>query len=258
MNIKQLKFWLSNKEYLFKVFEKQTEDFNDKNKRRIFIDRGSKVLLMAHIDTVLPPKFIHSNRKRVWAIGLDDRLGCAIAEELSRILNTDLLICDLEESAKSTGQYHKLKDYNEKHWKIGNGMFSDISMLDTKACCMNVGIGYRYAHSKDSYADLDVMRKSIAKFKTFFNDNKDIKYLHDYIEPYYDWKTGRQYSDYNKYHEGYYDWIDEPQKTSNGEYYGECEVCHLNNYVEYVFGHIICEDCFDDLYYQYHYGNSVV
>lgn len=253
--IAKLKYWLKSKEKLFVDFQKFTIDFNDPKKQRIFIDRKSDILFVAHIDTVQKPKFIKKTKNRIYAAGLDDRLGCLIAHELSTELKTDLLICDLEESAKSTGQYHKLKEYNwivefdragndvvtydldnidfrqalSEYWEIGFGAFSDVCQLKTQACCVNVGIGYQHAHSKDSYVGLKTMRKQIAKFKQFFNEYKDTKFEQDLFV---------EFDEFN---------CDYSYKSS----IGECEICGIMADVDYVFGHIICEGCFEDMYSQY-------
>jgi len=160
MKINDLKYWLNPKENIFADFDSFILDSNDPNKHRIFIDRGSLILLVAHIDTVQTPKFIKKTKKRIWAQGLDDRLGCTIAYQLSEELNTDLLICDNEEKCRSTGQFHELKDYNwiaefdregkdvvtydldcesfrnaiSEYWKQGFGTFSDILKLQTTTC----------------------------------------------------------------------------------------------------------------------------
>jgi len=253
--INKLKYWLNSKEKLFVDFKRYVLDWENPDKHRIFIDRKSDVLFIAHIDTVQKPKFIRKTKNRWYAQGLDDRLGCMLASELSKELNVDLLICDLEESAKSTGQYHDLKDYNwivefdragedvvtydldcdrfrqaiDKHFTMGFGSFSDICQLNTDVCCMNVGIGYKLAHSKDSYVNLKTMRKQIEKFREFYQENKGIKYVQDY-------KPDR------------YTWIDDSIDYSQGE----CEICGLINKVDYIYGHIICEDCFEDMYEQYY------
>jgi len=174
--------------------------------RRIFIDNGGSVLFVAHVDTVLPPRIKRVTKNRIFATGLDDRLGCDIAFSLSRELGADLLLTDLEEQGRSTAQFHDLKDYNWivefdragkdvvtyeldspgfrdallEYWNIGIGSFSDIAFMNTDACCFNLGIGYQGAHSEWSYVDLSVMKRQIAKFRRFWNKYKDIKFVQTY------------------------------------------------------------------------------
>jgi len=212
--IKNLKWWLSPKAVIF-------EHFNDfilgdtLEKHRVFIDNGADILFVAHLDTVIPAKFIRNRKtksgklERVYARGLDDRLGCAIAYDLSEKLGADLLLTDYEEICKSTAQYHNLKDYNwivefdregddvvtygldsiefrtalSSYWKIGIGSFSDIVSLDTNICCMNLGIGHRYSHSKDSYVCIKTLRKQVAAFISFYDEYKNVKFVQDFKMP---------------------------------------------------------------------------
>lgn len=268
MKLNELKYWLNPKETLLADFDSFVLDNNDLNKRRIFMDRGSLVLFVAHIDTVQKPKFIRNRKtksgklKRIYAQGLDDRLGCMIAYQLSDELNTDLLICDNEEKCRSTGQFHELKDYNWiaefdregndivtydldcdkfrqellEYWRIGFGTYSDIMNLQTQACCMNVGLGHKFSHSKDSYVDVRTLRKQIAKFKRFYEEHKDTKFVRDYHPEY----------GYDSYSTQYY-----------ADKWGVCEICGLTNNVSHVFTYDICEDCFNEMIYQFLYADEI-
>lgn len=270
MKINDLHYWLNPKEDIFADFDSFVLDGKYPKMHRIFIDRNSKILLVAHIDTVQKPKFIRQRKtksgriKRIYAHGLDDRLGCTIAYQLSEELNTDLLICDHEEKCRSTGQFHELKDYNWiaefdregkdvvtydldcdefrnailEYWKIGFGSFSDILKLQTTVCCMNVGIGHSFSHSKDSYVCIKTMNQQIAKFRRFYNEYKDTEFVRD----------EKPYSIYND--------DDEYCSYVQRDYKGICEVCGLQTEVAYVFGHIICQDCFESIISQYCYLGS--
>lgn len=276
MKIKKLKYWLSNKEQLFADFDSYVLDKFDKNKHRIFIDRGSSILFVAHIDTVHPPKFVKSrktksgNIKRVYAHGLDDRLGCMIAHQLSEELNVDLLICDLEEKCRSTGHFHELKDYNwiaefdrenkdvvtydldcdtfrhalTDYWKVGFGTYSDILKLQTTACCMNLGIGHHFSHSKDSYVCVKTMNRQIVKFREFYKKYKDTPFVRDY----------RPQSFYNDY---IYDDYNEDHGYIQRDYQGVCEICGLYNKTAYVFDHILCQDCLEEMITYYCYNEEL-
>ena len=252
--IKKLKYWLKSKEILFADFKRFTLDYKDLNKRRIFIDRKSDVLFVAHIDAVQTPKYIRTRKtksgklKRIYAQGLDDRLGCMLAYELSNEFDADLLICDNEEKFQSTGQYHRLKDYNwivefdragndvvtynldspkfltvlSEFWNVGIGACSDISELETTTCCMNIGIGYEFAHSKDSYVDVKTLNKQLDKFRTFYSLYADTKF--------------------------------EQELTDN---FMECEICYGNYNVAETFGYLICEDCFNVMFNNYYIADMV-
>lgn len=255
--INKLKYWLKPKNELFEDFQSFMLDRTKNPQHRIFIDRDSDVLFVSHIDTVKKPKFIRKTKRRIYASGLDNRLGCLIAYELSKELKADLLICDHEEMARSSGQFHELKEYNwivefdragddvvtydldckdfrralSDYWKIGFGCFSDVCQLNTNVCCMNVGIGYEFAHSVDSYVCKKTMNRQIEKFKQFYQEHKDTQYKQDKQDDKFD--------------------VFDYWNVDHKQYAGECELCGIMANVDYIFGHIICKDCFDDMYNQY-------
>ena len=250
--LNELKYWLIPKRHIFEDFTLDVLDANDTTKHRIFIDRDSDVLFVAHLDTVQEPKFIRKTRKRIYATGLDDRLGCLIAYELSEQLNADLLLTDHEESFKSTAQYHDYKDYKwivefdryrddvvvfdcgskefesalSEYWRIGIGSFSDICLMNVGCCCMNLGIGYYNAHGENSYCTIKQVYRQIDKFKQFYAKYKDVEFMRDvpFSAPYVDDDS-------------------------------ICEICSWN-YGKKVFGLYICEDCFNSMVTQYLYTDE--
>jgi len=250
--IYKLKYWLQPKYKLLEDFSKYTLDKSNWKKRRIFIDRNSDVLFVAHIDTIQIPKFIRTRKtkskklKRIYAWGLDDRLGCMIASDLAKELNADLLITDHEESFGTTARYHDCKEYNwicefdrhgndvvtygldslefkkalREYWNIGIGSYSDICELNVDCCCMNLGIGYELDHSKDSYVAIKTMNKQIELFKQFYLKYKDVKF--EYID----------------------------SKTEC------CDVCGIPNAMN-VYGYYLCEDCFYNMVYEHLYDKEI-
>ncbi|KKL17108.1 hypothetical protein LCGC14_2488850, partial [marine sediment metagenome] len=200
--LNKLRNWMCSKAWVYKTNQKYILG-DSPEKYRIFIDRGSDILFTAHLDTVLTPKYIKSTKKNVWAVGLDDRLGCDVATVLGEELGADVLLCDHEESGKSTAYHHDLKEYNWiaefdregddvvtydldsyafnqvllKYWNIGFGSYSDIADLPTTACCFNLGIGYQHAHSKDSYVDLKILKSQIEKFMVFYEKYSTVKFV---------------------------------------------------------------------------------
>jgi len=100
---------------------------------------------------------------------------------------------------------------------------------------MNVGIGHRFSHSKDSYVDVKTMNEQIAKFRQFYNKHKDTKFIRDE-------------NPYSIYNDDYEDYI-YVQRT----YEGICDICGLTTDVAYIFDHTICQDCFETLVTQYCY-----
>ncbi len=272
--LSMLNYWLKYKELLFTDHKEFI--VGDGEKRRIFIDRGSDILFVAHIDTVQTPVLKKHHKSRIWAAGLDDRLGCGLASELSRFMDVDLLICDLEESAKSSGQYHDLKDYNwiaefdrsgddvvtydmddddfltalHKHFTLGWGTFSDLCLLNTKSCCVNIGIGYHHAHSEDSYVDINQLNIQLDRFRKFFYEFKDTKFTQDedkmrnnlYLNSQYYGSTPGYRRD---------DWSNQRDVYDTSEF-RECEYCgHLG--AEDVFNYKICESCFEEMSNAYLY-----
>jgi len=214
--------WFEAKYLIFNDFKEDVYEYNNLWHRRIFIDRDSKILLLAHLDTVHAPQFYSIYDNTLYASGIDDRIGCWMSYNLSMELQTDLLLTDLEESGRSTGQHHILKNYNwivefdrrgsdfvlyqcgSKEWENalkefypdrGWGSFSDISFLETESCCANIGTGVRFEHSVNSEADLSITYGQIHKFRKFFKKYKDDKFIRD-----------EQYSYYGNYHyDDYYD-----------------------------------------------------
>ena len=246
--LNKLRYWLKPKQVIFDDFNGYVLDADDDKKHRIFIDRESDVLFIAHLDTVIEPKFYYKTKKRIYATGLDDRLGCLLACELSQQLGADLLLTDHEESYESTAKYHDCKNYNwivefdryrddvvvydcgskvfenaiGEYWNIGFGSFSDICLLDTKSCCMNLGIGYYNAHGKDSYVTIKQFYRQVEKFKLFYEKYKDVAFIRD---------------------------VRFKEILIDGEL---CELCGWNHGTK-IYDLIICEDCFNAMVNQYLY-----
>jgi hypothetical protein len=256
--------WFAPTDRLFAEFESDTLDYEDKNRRRIFVDNGSLVLFVAHLDTVHKPQYVRKKGANFHASGLDDRLGCWIAYTLSKQLNADLLLCDNEEIGQSTAKWHICKEYNwiaefdragddvvtydldsklfrnalEESFTINYGMFSDISFLRTFACCVNVGIGYKYAHSKYSYADLSVTQKQITKFIAFFRRYEDTAFERDF---YYNGAYGNYGTPVSNKYGGY------------GNYnYNKCELCDSEG--TSIYTRIFCEECLEEIVNNYYEG----
>jgi len=270
---------------LFKKFHSVCLDYKDKEKRRIFIDRNSKILLVAHGDTVQKPKFHYKHNNKIYASGLDDRIGCWIIYLLSCELKTDLLITDNEEKAGSTAEFHKCKEYNwiaefdrrgedivfydtgseefekalKEYFKVGWGSFTDISVMKTESACVNIGTGVQSEHSIDSWADLNQTKEQIRKFKLFFEKYKNTAFIKDHKGL----STGRYFGYYNGYNINYvgkscrnYKYRD--YINYNDEDFGKCDMCDNNDYIEkYIYTdkvkdgvktiYFLCDFCAQDL-----------
>jgi len=257
--LNKLKYWLQPIDKLFEDFSSFTEetepDFG--NNRRIFIDNGGHILFVAHLDTVLPPKFVRETKRRLCAIGLDDRLGCLLAYELGIELRADILLTDDEESCRSTAFFHDCKDYKwiiefdrrgddvvaydksskdflqklADYWKIGVGSYSDICDLETKACCFNLGIGIKNGHQESCFVDKKILRKQIRKFRSFYKKYHDTEFVADK-------RTQSGFA--GRVHE--WGWLEQSYTQTHDPC--SCDVCGGMAGVEYVHNYLICEHCF--------------
>ena len=178
-------------------------------------NENSKVLAVAHLDTVLNSKHFEVTKKKgvkkVHNMQLDDRLGVyTIIDLLPQLgINCDVLLTEGEETGNSTAQYFNSDKYNwifsfdrrgedvvlyryeespTANWetalkasgfKIGIGSFSDIAFMEhLKVKAVNIGIGYEGEHSKNCYARMDVLERQVLRFKDFYEQNKDTKFPH--------------------------------------------------------------------------------
>lgn len=253
INKSQLKeFWFRPVKSIFRDLNEYVLDKGRIDKHRIFIDRGSDVLVMAHLDTVQKPKWNKLSHNILYASGLDDRLGCFLANQIAEELGLDLLLTDHEERGGTTGMFQTLKDYNwiaefdrggadvvtydldcpefldalDEFFGVEQGLYSDICSLDTTVCCVNIGIGYdrRSAHDKDNFADLSVAVDQMNRFKEFYAIHKDHKFV----------QTVTEYDDRD-------DW-DQPGSYGSRRYWDNCDICGGNNAKE-IFGYLLCFDC---------------
>jgi len=271
-----IEYWFKPKNKIFKDFRNQTINYHNKKKRRVFISRNSTVLFIAHLDTVYPPELVKTKGKKTFARGCDDRLGAFLAYTLSKKLGADLLLTDNEESGQSTAESHKCKSYNwivnfdrqgndvvtydldnpkfltalGEYWKIGWGSFSDICFLNTKACCMNLGIGYFKAHDKKSYFLLDMVQEQASLFVQFFKKYKDVKFVQ---KPqtnkfrYFSYKS--VYSNSTTYDfEDFY--ADKPNDVVNCEWCGQPVSRKDTTFIE---SFRVCPNCHEDIK-EYYYS----
>ena len=270
--LQNLKFWLSPKACIYKTYEDLILGDTPKE-YRIFIDRGADILFVAHLDTVLLPAFRYRTKKRIYATGLDDRLGCAVASILSAELEVDLLLCDHEEQGRSTAGYHTLKEYNwicefdregddvvtydqdskefltaiKTYWKVGIGSFSDICSMETDICCMNVGIGNSLPHFESSYLEKKLLRKQITKFMQFYLEYKDTKFKQDYRSSII--STSDDYFGFAQRQRAYY--------TSSTGYEDDiCDFCGMER-GDKIWDYHVCENCFEGLVEEYMYKEKV-
>ncbi len=245
-------FWFRSTKSIFRDFNKHVLDKGRIDKHRVFIDRGSDILAIAHLDTVQKPKWNKLSHNILYASGLDDRLGCFLAYQISEELGLDLLLTDHEERGGTTGMFQTLKDYNwiaefdrggedvvtydldcpefldalDEFFDLGHGLYSDICSIETTACCVNVGIGYdrKSAHGESNFADLEVVVRQMRQFREFYATHKDHKFV----------QVPREDSR----------WGNDSQRGSygNSSYWDECDICGEGGTQE-IFGYLLCFDC---------------
>lgn len=178
----------------------------------IFIDRGSPVLGVAHLDTVLDYNrglFLEGDVAHmmfddiIMSPALDDRAGVFILTHLlpKMGIEIDVLLTNYEEVCQSTvlsftpprqynwvvefdksGQCVSLYRYGnskaEKYikkvgMKIVPGSYTDIVDLDIDAFCMNWGCAYYNQHSEYCYLEYSVLEDCVDKFYAFYRRYKD-------------------------------------------------------------------------------------
>jgi hypothetical protein len=242
-----------------KDFERFGETTQTKDGIYIHKNTGSKILGVAHLDTVLNSRhfYVKNNKGSEYVINaqLDDRLGVyTLLFTLPKMgIEFDLLLTEGEETGQSTAQYFEGSynwifsfdrrgedvvsyQYDSPEWnktiessgfKTAWGSFSDIAFMEHLGVkALNIGTGYYGEHSKQSYASVDGWLRQVRKFAEFYKTNKDTKFPHT-PEPYYP-RYGR------------FDW------ESWGEY--DSLYCYLCNYArgtQQIINDIwLCQECF--------------
>lgn len=188
---------------MFLPEEQFTEQFPQLKRldRNLFWDRGSKILAVAHLDSVskcthaIEVKFPH--KWIFYSPVLDDRLGAyMLLEELFDLPYDILLTTDEEKGNSSARDFVTDKQYNwifefdrkgtdvvlysyedaktrklltDSNFIVGNGSVSDISYMTKLGCkAFNFGVCYYDYHSLDGYANLDELTRQTKKFREFF------------------------------------------------------------------------------------------
>ena len=175
----------------------------------IYKNNNSKVLAVAHLDTVIKSASFKLEGNSVISPQLDDRLGAYIILDLLPQLNIncDILLTDGEETHKDTAQFFKSpKQYNwmfnfdragtdvvmyfyedvnmkniliDSGFKVGKGTCSDISYLKHLGIKgINFGCGYHLQHSYECYASLIETKEMVSKFIPFYKKYKDVRFPH--------------------------------------------------------------------------------
>lgn len=201
MNKQDLAPYFGGKEAILKMFSNAQRRGGSKRERHVYVDNGAPFLLVAHIDTVQPPRLDRVNR----GAGFDDRLGVYIGHKLvrERPYLFDLLLTDYEETASSTAVYftpshdYRLvveldregEDYVDYGlasdelraaleaggFTYGLGSFSDICFMDHVRCNkINIGLGTKHGHSAHSRFDMGVFYRQVRRLLDFAESHRDI------------------------------------------------------------------------------------
>lgn len=180
----------------------------------IYIDNGSNVLGIAHLDSVQTTKHFYmlniDGKEYVFNAQLDDRLGAyTLLSLLPKLgITCDVLLTYGEETGKSTAQFFKpTKKYkwmfqfdrrgedvarymyageflDERLRRAGfkdlqPGMKTDICYLESMGCSgFNVACGYEDEHSARASADMEMYTRQVEKFMAFYSKFKNLAFVH--------------------------------------------------------------------------------
>jgi hypothetical protein len=193
----------------FVRFERQGEKsgrvtykkFGRGSRTACLIERGSQVLMVAHVDTVLEPrKEAEIFADRLFHNAIDNRLGVylGLAVLPAMGLNVDLLLTRGEEDGASSAamirpqkQYRWMFSFDRRGddvvcyqyecaslamalglagFTVSDGSYSCIAELEHLGCCgMNFACGMFNYHSDDAYCDLAMLEGQLRRFTAFYN-----------------------------------------------------------------------------------------
>lgn len=185
----------------------------------IYIDNGSPILGIAHLDSVEDSFHFHVNRiggdTWVFCPTLDDRLGVYILLYLLPSLGiaTDILLTTGEETGKSTAkhfkpprkynwmyQFDRKEDdavhyqYSTKPWlkalkksgykDVSYGQASDISKMSHVGCeGVNIGCGYTDYHTIWARANMSQTTQQVKRFQSLYEKYWDVHFPHTPYSP---------------------------------------------------------------------------
>lgn len=202
------------------------------DRRHIFIDRGAKILGVAHTDSVQQYSGFSYDATRLWSSVLDNRLGLyTILFHLPKMgINCDVLLTEHEEGANSTAQeFVPDKEYNWMfsfdrqgddvvmyHYRdeatknllttfgfdVSYGSYSDIADLDVLGVKgFNFGCGMYQYHSANAYCELADLELNLELFKNFYDEVGDTRLPNDAKRTRYNWWKDEDYGGWS-YTEG--------------------------------------------------------
>jgi len=178
-----------------------------------FKDNGAKILVVAHLDTVLEPHWAGvltmKHDTHIYSTTLDDRLGVYVALDMLNRANIqyDILLTTNEEKGESSASWFEPPEGKEYNWivefdrrgtdavtyqyrdldwhnalktvgfDISHGSYSDITELSHLGVCgVNIGIGYHNNHAENCYGSLNEIRSQVSKFLDFYHTFSEVKF----------------------------------------------------------------------------------
>ena len=187
----------------------------------VYIDNGSPVLAIAHLDFVTRGDPWSVIKGRPVTSRLDDRLGVHIILDMLPELGItpDILLSTGEESMMSTATWFETeKQYNwmfqfdragtdvvmyqydtdekakmleDMGFHVGRGIFTDMCTMDHLGMAgFNFGTGYYQPHSKECYAEPKDVQEMVNRFARFYHLLKDTKF--PYELPMTDWRDEKK------------------------------------------------------------------
>lgn len=177
--------------------------------RTIYINRGSPVLAIAHLDSVQKPKNFWMNGTYIAATTLDNRLGAwLMLYGLPALgIKPDVLLTENEECGQSTARFFEAeKEYNwafsfdrtgddvacyqylnekieDAFWEYDlfatHGSYSDVVDLDIGVCGFNFGCGMYDYHYEDAYCRISELCVQVSRFVYWYEDQKDRRFEYD-------------------------------------------------------------------------------
>lgn len=180
--------------------------------RYIYIDNGSNVLAVAHLDTVRQDRHYLTDTDFIMVAQLDDRLGVHVILDVLPAAGVvvDVLLTENEEWGMSSAKWFTpSKDYNwmfqfdrsgtdvvmyDYHtqsaetilrsygFDVGYGSYSDICELTHVGVLgFNFGTAYYQNHSQTAFLIPSQLHSMLEKFYRFWRDNANVKM--EYVKP---------------------------------------------------------------------------
>lgn len=187
---------------------------NDKHdEHHAFIDNGSNILAVAHMDSVAKVGKPHLSRRLFWSPTVDNRIGFWLITRLLPKLGVemDVLLTDHEESCSSTSSYFKVPDGKKYNWivqfdRMGGDvalyqydspevreLVRDVGMvpvMGSYTCIANMdalgikgfnwGVGYQDYHGPNARVDLYTLANNVVAFLKFYERNAGTMLEHKY------------------------------------------------------------------------------